>query len=173
MKKNFFYIFIILSNSLWGQATEKARIFYSNSSQLEEIFYEFITEEREEPYYSDSSTYQLIITIYDSLYLCEFRVGISHYRNDSIFIDDEYLYKTPQQYVLLNNRFVQAYIYNEVTQPPSIPFIRSSDDYCTIVGYYSNNQYDDMIDDSIIPAVWEFSYANEKFQIIRKYRATY
>lgn len=173
MKKLFFYIFIILSNSLWGQATEKTRIFYSNSSQLEEIFYDFITEERNEPYYSDSLTYQLIITIYDSLYLCEFRAGISYYRNDSIFIEDEYLYRTPQQYVLLKNRFVQAYIYNEGTQPPFLPFIIRSDDYCTVVGITSNNQYDDMIDDSIIPAVWEFSYANEKFQIIRKIGATH
>ena len=147
-------------------------MFYPQALQLEEIFNDFITEERNNPYYSDSLTYQLTIAIYDSTYLCELRVGISHFSNDSIFIDEEYMDATPQQYIVLSNRPVQVYVFNEGNLPPYIPFIRRSDDFCTVIGVV-NNQNVEILDDSIIPAVWQFSYKNGNFRVTRKYGATY
>ena len=174
MKRLFFCILLILPNFLLcGQSEMKAKIFYPKSLQLEEIFYDFIEEEKGYPYYGDSITYQLSIIIHDSTYLCEFRAGISHFSNDSIFTDYEYMIQSPQQYILLNNRLVQVYVYNDGNLSPHIPFIRSSNDYCTVIGYVSNNQFDEIIDDSIIPAIWEFSYNNEGFHIINKYKPRY
>ena len=147
-------------------------MFYPQALQLEEIFNDFITEERNNPYYSDNLTYQLTIAIYDSSYLCELRAGISHFSGDSIFIDEEYMDVTPQQYLVLSNRLVQVYVFNEGNLPVYIPFIRSSDNFCTVIGVV-NNQNVEILDDSIIPAVWQFFYKNEYFRVTRKYDATY
>ena len=172
MKKLFWFVCLLLPNFLWSQREMRARVFYPQALQLEEIFNDFITEERNNPYYSDNLTYQLTITIYDSTYLCELRAGISHFSSDSIFIDEEYMDVTPQQYIVLINRPVQVYVFNEGNLPPYIPFIRRSDDLCTVIGVV-NNQNIEILDDSIIPAVWQFSYKNGNFRVTRKYDATY
>lgn len=171
MKKFFLYLLIILPSLCWGQDNVKARIFYSNSVQLEELFHDFIVEETESPYYSDSLTYLLTITSCDSIFFCKFRSGTSYFRNDSVFIEDEYL-SPPQEYIFLNNRLVQVFFYNEGENTPCIPFIASSNDYCTVIGT-TTKQYEVMVDDAIIPASWEFYFKNGSFQIIKKHAGVY
>lgn len=166
------YIIFLLPSFLWGQSEMSAPIYYPNSSQLESIFRDFIDEERQRPYYDETSVYLMQMVVYDDVISCALRIGLSRSHNDTIFIDDVYLNNTPQEYILFDSTFVQVFVYSESISP-YIPFISNSNHYCTLISYHIEDDSLETLDDSIIPAVWEFYYENGTFTITKKHDAFY
>ena len=160
---------LLLANTHWGQSVVSSKIYHSNSKQLEEIFHQFITEEKKHSYYHDSLVYTMKIVISDSMLSCKFRAGLSHYRNDTVFMDEQWIGDFPPEYLRIGGRFVRLLISNAGTYWPPMPFIHDSDEYCTVVGrHIERDPAFENIDDSIFPSVWEFQYIDGKFQMIKK-----
>lgn len=169
MKRFCLYFVFLLPTLLWGQSEMKAQIYYPNSPQLESIFHDFIEAERMYSYYDESRTYIMKMVVSDDVVSCSFRTGLSRFHNDTIFLDDVYLNITPQEYILFDSTFVQVFVFSE-SPSPSIPFISRSDLYCHISSYHIESDFE-IIDDSIIPAVWEFYYQDGVFTITKKHDA--
>ena len=109
------------------------------------------------------------IVISDSMLSCKFRAGLSHYRNDTVFMDEQWIGDFPPEYLRIGGRFVRLLISNAGTYWPPMPFIHDSDEYCTVVGRHveRDSAYEN-INDSIFPSVWEFQYIDGEFQMIKK-----